>query len=314
MKVAFIFPGQGAQYVSMGQDFALSYPEAKQIFDRADELLGYSLSSIIFDGPEEVLNKTKYSQLAIYVNSCAILSVLEKYFPELKPNVCAGLSLGEYTALYASNRISFEDGLKLVEKRAQFMNDACEKYRGKMSAVLGLEEDQVREVIKDIEDVWVANCNCPKQVVISGTDSGISKATEALKENKAKRILPLTVHGAFHSGLMKEAENELSPYIDQAVINDSPIQFVMNVEGDFVSSIPLIKDLLKKQVTNSVLWEKGIRAIDRNEIDLYIEIGCGKTLFGMNKKIKTSGKTISVDKSQNLEDLRTLLNESEPSC
>jgi [acyl-carrier-protein] S-malonyltransferase len=310
MNIAFIFPGQGAQYVGMGQDFAKAYPEAREVFDKADSLLGYSLSSIIFEGPEEDINKTKHSQVAIYVNSCALLSVIKKLFPELKPRVCAGLSLGEYTALYVSGRISFEEGLLLVQKRAQFMNDACEKYPGKMSAVLGLDEKSVRDAIGTIEDVWVANCNCPNQIVISGTASGVEKATISLKDNKAKRVIPLTVHGAFHSGLMSEAEKQLTPFVDQANITDSDIEFVMNVKGEFISSIPTIKELLKKQVTHSVLWEKGIREIEKQGIDLYIEIGPGKTLLGMNKKIKTSGKTISIDKSQDLNDLKNLLNES----
>lgn len=314
MNIAFIFPGQGAQYVGMGKDFYETYPEAKKIFDEADSLLGYSLSSILFEGPENELTKTKYSQVAIYVDSCAILAVVGSRFPQLVPNVCAGLSLGEYTALYAAKKISFEDGLKLVQKRAEFMNDACEKHLGKMSAVLGLSEDQVREAVQDIEGVWIANCNCPMQVVISGTSEGVEVASTILKEKKAKRILPLTVHGAFHSGLMKDAEISLTPFVDNANIQSSDIQLVMNVVGDFVDPTEEIKTYLKRQVTHSVLWEKGILAMETKGIDLYVEMGPGKTLAGMNRKINTKEKTISIDNTRDIEDLKCLLEEMEKVC
>lgn len=312
MRLCFVFPGQGAQYVGMGKDFYSEFSQAKNIFEKADSLLGYTLSEIIFNGPQEELTKTKHSQLAIYVNSCAILEVLKSIFPKsFQPAVCAGLSLGEYTALYASGKVSFEHGLQLVQKRAQFMNDACEKYKGKMSVVLGLTKESIDIAIEEIEGIWVANCNCPGQVVISGTEEGISNATAVLKENGAKRILPLDVHGAFHSGLMEEAKGYLTPYIEKANIVDTDVEFVMNVEGDFVFSLDNVKKNLALQVTHPVLWERGIRKIEESKVDLYVEIGCGKTLSGMNKKIMVLCPTITIEKIEDIEQLKTYLNQQE---
>lgn len=302
-RCAFIFPGQGAQYVLMGKDFYDEFEVAKKIFSKADELLGYSLSKIIFEGPEEVLTQTQHSQLAIYVNSIAILHVINEKFPALQPYVCAGLSLGEYTALYASGKITFEEGLLLVQKRAQFMNEACETFPGTMSAVLELDADEIQKLITPIEDVWIANCNCPKQVVISGTKEGIEKATELLKKNGAKRVLPLQVYGAFHSGLMQMAKDKLSPYIDRAKIKESKTHLIMNVVGGFVDNLSQMKENLKEQVTQPVLWEKGILSMMEHNVELFIEMGCGKTLAGMNRKIKTNGKTFSIDKVKDLQDL-----------
>lgn len=307
MKIAFIFPGQGAQYVSMGKDFYSSFDQAKKIYDEADRLLGYKLSSIIFEGPEQELTKTKNSQVAIYVNSVAILEVLRSLFPGLQPTVTSGLSLGEYTALYASGRVTFSEGLLLVQKRAEFMNDACEKIVGKMSAVLGLSYQTVKEVTDATDGVWLANCNCLNQIVISGTEKGVEQATLELKEKGAKRVIPLVVHGAFHSGLMQDAQDRLAFYVDQTEIKDSSVSFVMNVPGDFVSSADSIKSYLKDQVTRSVLWEMGIREIEKKGVDVYLEIGCGKTLSGMNKKIKTQAPTISIDKVEDVETLKTFL-------
>ncbi len=300
-KIAFIFPGQGAQYVGMGKDFAAAFPVAKETFQEADELLHMPLSRIIFEGPEELLVQTKHSQLAILVTSFAFLRVLQNQLTDLTPFVCAGLSLGEYTALLSSQKIGFAEVLSLVQKRAQFMQEACEKMSGTMAAILGLEGHQVEEGLRGIPGVWVANYNCPGQVVISGTKEGVEKGGEALKAKGAKRVLPLSVSGAFHSPLMELAQTSLQPYIEQTPLRDSPSALVMNVSGQVVESKEEIRKHLISQVTQSVRWEHGIRAIDQRGCDLYLEIGCGKTLSGMNRKIGVKGITLSLEKVADLE-------------
>lgn len=302
-KLAFIFPGQGAQYPGMGKDFAAAYPEARQTFEEAEDLLGRKLTQTIFEGPENVLTETRNSQVAIYIVSIALLRVLEKQFPHLVPYVCAGLSLGEYTALTASKRLAFSATLPLVQWRGEFMNQACEVTKGTMAVVLGLNAEDVIAALETVHlprDLWIANFNSPGQVVLSGTAKGIEEGTKAVLAKGAKRVLPLQVHGAFHSGLMQDAERKLSPYIQETILQKSTIDFVMNVPGDFVRTEESIRDNLIKQVTHSVRWEQGIRAIGQTGPDYFIEIGCGKTLAGLNKRIGVSAPTLSIEKVEDL--------------
>lgn len=298
-KCAYLFPGQGAQYPGMGKDFAAAFAIARETFEEADEILGIGLSKIIFEGPEEVLVQTKYSQLAIFVNSMAILRVIQQQIPDLRPFVCAGLSLGEYSALCASAKLSFADTLRLVQKRALLMQEACEKVPGTMAAVLGLEGSKVEEALKGIAGVWVANYNCPGQIVISGTKAGVEKGSQALKDLGAKRVLPLSVSGAFHSGLMQIAQDGLAPFILASSFQETKIRLVMNAPGDFVERD--VQKHLISQVTQSVRWEQGILAMEKEGAGLYLEIGCGKTLSGMNRKIGVSGLTLSIEKVADLE-------------
>jgi [acyl-carrier-protein] S-malonyltransferase len=300
-KRAFLFPGQGSQYVGMGKDFFESFAIAKQTFQEADDVLSLGLSKIIFEGPESSLVQTKYCQAAIFVNSIAILRVVRQQIPNFNPFVCAGLSLGEYGALHASEKLSFKDTLILLQKRALFMNEACEKVPGTMAAVLGLNAEQVESAIQGIKGLWVANFNCPGQIVISGTNEGVEKGSLVLKEKGAKRVLPLTVAGAFHSGLMQTAQEMLSPFILCAPLQESFTQFVMNAVGDFVTSISDIRKYLIAQVTSSVRWEQGIRAMNRAGANVFVEIGCGTTLSGMNRKIGVSGEILSIEKVSDLD-------------
>lgn len=301
-KVACLFPGQGSQAVGMGKDFYETFPIARHTFEEADDLLSFRLSRILFEGPEDLLTQTRYSQLALFIHSAALLKTLKEHLPHFVPSVCAGLSLGEYTALYASNRIELAAALALVQKRADFMNQCCEETVGTMAAVLGLEEQPLKEALKDIQGVWVANYNCPSQIVISGTKEGVEEASKALKAAGAKRILPLTVHGAFHSGLMQSAQEKLAPFLKEAALTDSSIEFVMNVPGDFVTSLTDVRQNLIDQVTRSVRWEQGILAIEkRNAAHLYLEIGSGKTLTGMNRKIGVSAPSLSLEKVSDLD-------------
>lgn len=302
-KIAFLFPGQGAQYVGMGKDFYENFPIVRETLGEADELLGRNLSKIIFNGPETLLTETKNSQTGIYVISIALLRVLQKQIPSLHPSFCAGLSLGEYTALYASERLSFADGLSLVQRRGDYMNDACSLAAGTMAVILGLDGEVVEKMVKEINlphDLWAANFNCPGQVVISGTSKGIEAGKAAALAKGAKRVLPLQVSGAFHSGLMKSAEEKLAPYIEHAPIKDSSIELVMNVPGKNVKDTSEIKKNLIKQVTHPVRWEQGIRYMNAQGVDLFIEIGCGRTLSGFNKRIGTQAATLNVEKIEDL--------------
>lgn len=310
-NIAFMFPGQGSQYPGMAKDFFEQFSAAKQTFQEADDLLKRDLSSIVFNGPDALLTETKNSQLGIYVASMAILRSVLNLFPELAPSVCAGLSLGEYTALTASGKLDFADAIPLVSHRAQYMNDACEQTQGKMAVVLGLDGDVVEQMVKEVNlphDLWAANFNCPGQVVLSGTERGIEAGSIAAKEKGAKRVLPLQVHGAFHSGLMQSAEDRLAPYIDQAKLKDSSCKIIMNVPGAEVKDIAQIRKNLISQVTHSVRWEQGVRSMMAQDVDLYIEFGCGKTLAGFNKRIGVTAPTVSVEKIEDIKSLESMLN------
>jgi len=309
-KVAFLFPGQGAQYTGMAKDFFDQYPIAKETFEEADDLLGRKLSTTVFEGPDALLTETKNSQLGIYVASLAVLRSINQLFPTLVPHSCAGLSLGEYTALTAAGKLSFIDGISLVGNRGKFMNEACEVTSGGMSVVLGLNADQVDEFVSKLNmpnDLWVANYNCPGQIVISGTVKGLEAGSAAAKEAGAKRVLPLQVHGAFHSGLMEVAGEQLTPYIEDANLADTPCEIVMNVPGGPVKKLLEIRQNLIEQVTHSVRWEQGIRYLMASGVDLFIEFGCGKTLTGFNKRIGVTAPCISVEKVIEIDALDTLL-------
>jgi [acyl-carrier-protein] S-malonyltransferase len=304
-NAAFLFPGQGAQYLGMGRDFFDAFAIARHTFEEADELLAFHLSKLIFDGPESLLLETQYCQTAIFVNSVALLRTLQQQLPELAPAACAGLSLGEYTALFASGRLGFAETLRLVQIRGELLKEACEKTKGGMSAILGLTAQDVEEIVRSLNPphrVWVANFNCPGQTVISGTSEGVQAAIEALKEKGAKRAIPLQVHGAFHSGLMQSAQDRLYPIVAKAPIIESAIGFVMNVPGDYVSGVQQVKENLSRQVTHSVRWEQGIQAMMKRKIALYLEIGCGKTLSGLNKKIGVDTPLFSIDRVSDLDE------------
>ena len=312
-RIAFLFPGQGAQYPGMARDFVQNFSAARLAFEEADELLQRSLSSIILDGPEAVLTETKNSQAGIFVASMALFRVVQELY-DLKPFVCAGLSLGEYTALTSAGYLSFREALPLVELRGQFMNEACESSPGEMAVVMGLDANEVVEAVREVnlpQDLWVANFNCPGQVVISGTKLGIEAGTAALKKRNAKRILPLPVHGAFHSGLMQQARDKLSPYLKKAMLVKGSSQLVMNVPGDFVSDLEDMRRNLTEQVTHSVRWEQGIRAMEDQKIDLYIEFGPGKALSGMNKRIGVQAPTLSIEKVDDLKLIEELMKKGE---
>lgn len=310
-RIAFLFPGQGAQYTGMARDFYDAFPVAKQTFEEADDLLGRHLSHIIFHGPDILLTETKNSQLGIYVASLAILRTSLSLFPQLVPHVSAGLSLGEYTALTAAQKLAFSDGIHLVGHRGQYMNDACEQAQGTMAVVLGLDGEIVEQLVKEVnlpKDLWAANFNCPGQVVISGTPAGIEAGIAAAKAKGAKRVLPLQVHGAFHSGLMKLAEERLTPHIHQTPLSETSCQIVMNVPGEAVSTSAEIRRHLISQVTHPVRWEQGMRRMAADGVDLFIEFGCGKTLAGFHKRIGITAPCLSIEKVEDIKALESALN------
>jgi len=309
-KIAFLFPGQGAQYPGMGKDFVENFPVAKMTFEEADDILGRKLSAIILNGPENALTETRNSQTGIYVVSIAILRVICQLFPDLKPYVCAGLSLGEYTATTAAGKISFLDGLPLVQRRGQFMNDACEAAQGAMAVIVGLDSEAVESLVKEVNlpnDLWAANFNCPGQTVISGTLRGIQAGSEAAKAKGAKRVLPLAVHGAFHSGLMQPAESRLAEYVQQAPFKESPVSLVMNVTATAVQDLAHIRHNLIKQLTSSVRWEQGVRHMQSLDVDFFLEMGCGKTLAGFNKRIGGHAPTVSIEKIEDIKNLENVM-------
>ncbi len=305
-RIAFLFPGQGAQYPGMGKDFFDQFPQAKEAFEEADDLLGRKLSDVVFHGTEQELTKTRNSQLGIYVNSIAILRVLHHLFPDCIPAMAAGLSLGEYSALTSSGALPFEEGVKLVSTRAEAMNEACEAVPGAMAVILGLDAPAVDAFVKDLnlkDDLWVANYNCPGQIVISGTHKGIEAGVAAAKAAGAKRALPLQVHGAFHSGLMRSAEERLTPHIMQAALQKPQCLLYMNVSGSRVEDVSQMRLQLAKQVTNSVCWEQSMRAMETQEPTLYLEIGCGKALTGFHKRIGLKAPCISIEKVEEVSQL-----------
>lgn len=297
----------------MAKDFYQNFSAARLAFEEADALLGRPLSSIILNGPVGELTETRNSQAGIYVASMAILRVVQELY-DLKPYVCAGLSLGEYSALTAGGWLSFIDALPLVQHRGQFMNEACESFKGSMAVIMGLETGIVEEIVKQVNlpnDLWVANYNCPGQVVISGTLRGVEAGMAAAKSAHAKRVLPLQVHGAFHSPLMQIAKEKLTPFIQKARLKEGSSQIVMNVTGDFVKGADAVKRNIIDQVTHPVLWEQGIRAMEKEDVDVYIEFGPGKTLSGLNKRIGVRAPTLSIEQIEDLEQIGQFEREEE---
>lgn len=290
MQLGVIFPGQGVQFVGMGADVAARFPIAQETFEEADDCLGLKLSDLIFHGPSNDLMRTEWSQPAIFVVSMALLHVVRNEYPELEETMVAGLSLGEYTALVASGRAPFREVLQLVRRRGELMGEACNRTRGGMALFMGISEEATLEITREVPGLWPANYNCPGQLIVSGTEAGLVAGGELAKKRGAKRVLRLEVQGAFHSPLMEYASLELSEMIQALPLANSSVPMMMNASGDWASEEEIRRNLLL-QITHPVKWEQGIKA---SGVTSFLEIGPGKTLAGMNKRIDPNIQTMSI--------------------
>lgn len=289
---AYVFPGQGAQFVGMGKDLYDNNAEVREMMEKANEILGFRITDLMFEGTEEDLRQTKVTQPAIFLHSVALAKSLGDQF---QPDMVAGHSLGEFSALVAAGALSFEEGLKLVSKRAHAMQKACEKQPSTMAAVLALPDEKVECICAEIDEVVApANYNCPGQVVISGSIEGIDKACEKLLAAGAKRALKLKVGGAFHSPLMQPAQEELTEAIEAAEFETPRCPVYQNVDGKPHTDPEEIKSNLIKQLTGAVRWTQDVEAMIADGADEFIELGPGNVLQGLvkkiNKTVATSGR------------------------
>ena len=282
MKHAFVFPGQGSQFLGMAKDHYTNSAFANKIVEQANEILGFRISDIMFEGPEDQLRQTNVTQPAIFLHSIIAFRSIEN----IKPDMVAGHSLGEFSALVANGVLSFEEGLNLVAARARAMQRACDQAPGTMAAVLGLADEKVEEICSSIDDVVVAaNYNCPGQLVISGSQSGVEKACAAMKEAGAKRALLLPVGGAFHSPLMKVAEEELIGAIEKASFYTPTCPVYQNIVAKAVMEPSEIKQNLIRQLTGPVKWTQSVQAMIADGATRFTEVGPGKVLQGLVQKI-----------------------------
>lgn len=299
-KTALLFAGQGAQAVGMGKDLAAAFPAAQALFERANTALGYDLAGVCFNGPEAELTKTENAQPGIFLVSWIALELLRARVPGLKFEATAGLSLGEFTALTAAGAMSFEDGLRVVRLRGRFMQEACEATRGGMAAIIGLDEGPTREVCTEA-GVELANLNCPGQFVISGEAEKITKACELAKARGAKRALPLTVAGAYHSQLMASAQPKLRQALAGVALSAPVVPVIANVTAQPHGAPASIVDTVVAQVVGSVRWEESVRCLLAQGFTRFIELGPGTALTGFMKRIDKTAQVLNVADCPSLE-------------
>ena len=303
-KIAFIYPAQGAQKSFMGQDFYNRYPACAAVFDKAEEHLDISVKELCFS-ENPLLDQTQYTQPAMVTTCLGITAVIKDM--GIHPDMAAGLSLGEYAAIAAAGGMDSQDAIRLVRQRGVYMEEAVPTGKGAMAAVLGMEAEAIEKVLEAFEDVFVANYNCPGQIVITGMKEGVESASKALTEAGAKRCIPLAVSGPFHSVYLKEAGVKLREYMADVTFNELQIPYITNVTATYVTDAEEIPALLEQQVSSSVRWQQSVETMLADGVDTFIEIGPGKTLSGFIKKIDRDAKVINVSCVEDLEQLKELL-------
>ena len=307
MKTAFLFPGQGAQFVGMGKDIVEQSPQAKQLFEQANEIVGYDLAKLCQEGPEKKLNATTISQPAIFVVSAALLDLFGA--SGIQADVTAGLSMGEYTALYAAGVISFEDGLKLVQKRGNVMQAAADASEGSMVSIMGLDEVKVIELCEEAsqgELLVAVNFNCPGQIVVSGAVGACRRAVELAPKYDAIKAIPLSVAGAFHSDMMQPAADELAQALaDCPIQNPDSVKIIANITADYYTSADDIRHGLVKQLIQPILWQSCMEKLLAEGVENFYEIGPGRVLTGLMKRINRKIKVTNISSAEALENLKS---------
>ena len=306
MKIGFLFPGQGSQYVGMGKDLYEKYEEVRNIYDTVENLTGVNVKKISFEGPEEELNQTKNTQICILTMSLAILEILNKN--GIKAEISAGLSLGEYSALIYSGILNFEDGVKLVQKRGEYMQNLIPDGEWLMSAILGMGENEVEEVCSKVQNGFAVpvNFNCPGQIVISGDKDGIKEAENIAKQYGARRVIELKTSGPFHTIKLQKASDELRKELDKIKFNNGDSKVIKNIDAEVYTENDDMKDILAKHIISPVRFSKSLENMIKLGVDIFIEIGPGKTLSGFAKKIKTD-KEIRIFNVTDVETLKNVL-------
>lgn len=302
MKIGFLFPGQGAQSIGMGKDLYEKYEEVRNVYNKVKELTGIDVAKITFDGEEETLNETKNTQICILTMSLAILELLEKN--NVKAEALAGLSLGEYAALINSKALNWEDGIELVQKRGEYMQNLAPKGEWLMAAILGMSEEQVEKVCRAINNGFAVpvNYNCPGQIVVSGDKAGVEEVEKLAKEQGAKKVRVLKTSGPFHTEKLVEASNALRKELEKIEINKNEIPVIKNITGTLYEENDDIKDILAKHIISPVRFSKSLETMLEMGIDTFIEIGPGKTLSGFVKRI-SADKQINILNINNVESL-----------
>ena len=299
---AFVFPGQGAQFVGMGKDLYENSALAKELFEKANDILGYRITDIMFNGTDEDLRQTKVTQPAVFLHS--VISAL-CMGDDFKPEMTAGHSLGEFSALVAAGALSFEDGLKLVYARAMAMQKACEAQPSTMAAIIALPDEKVEEICAQVsaegEVCVAANYNCPGQIVITGEEKAVDAAAEKLKEAGAKRTVKLNVSGPFHSKMLAGAGEKLAEELKNVELHDVKVPYLTNVTADYVTSTENIKELLARQVSSSVCWQQSVEKMIADGVDTFIEMGPGKTLSGFMRKISRNVTMYNIENMADFE-------------